>query len=127
MRKEITAEQIERLPKHAQQHIRMLERRINELEVDVKRFTDNQAESPFYTEGWHGDRNRHYIQSPNNRMTVVYAGVKLSIFLPHKDDGQRLLGIELSYEAEHPARRLSFQEVGIFPRGISTIQLVQMP
>lgn len=119
---EPTKEQIERLPKWAQDHIQRLTRLKDRAEKALQDATDEQTESPFMVPNWETDTVR-FIQSRNRTMIVKHAGVKLEIFLARENDGQRLYGIELRYETHGPSS-LAYQSIGIFPRGISTIQLV---
>jgi hypothetical protein len=118
-----TEAQIQKLPKWAQEHISTLEMNLRNASSTMLRMRDEQTVSPIYVDDWYSTpRIKRYIQSPAGRVTLQHAGVKVEIFLPSENDGQRLFGPEIQYEGIQ--KSLSWNPVAIMPRGIGTIQLV---
>jgi hypothetical protein len=118
-----TPEQIAKLPKWAQEHIKDLSRELDAANATLARMADEQTPSPFYVDAWYSTpRVKRFIQSPTNHLTIEHAGVHLEIFLAPERDGQRLYGIELQYSAID--RTIGHSTVALMPRGIGTIQLV---
>jgi len=119
-----TPEQIAKLPKWAQEHIRDIERQLSAATTALDQIKDQQTPSPIYLDDWYcTPRMKRYIQSPTGHLTIQHAGVHLDIFLAPEKDGQRLHGIELQYAAVE-SRGLTDRQIAIMPRGINTIQLV---
>lgn len=113
----LTPEQLAKLPRWAQEHIKDVERERDSAQALNKRFEDTQTPSPFFVDDWTVSPTvKRYVQSPIDRLCVEYAGVHLEIFLARPDDGQRLHGIELSYSGG--------SAIALMPRSISCIQLV---
>lgn len=119
-----TPEQIAKLPRWAQEHVKDLERNLATAQALSKRLADAQTPSPFFVDDWTVTPTvKRYIQSPADRLCVEHAGVHLEIFLARPDDGQRLYGIELSYHGINE-RSSSGSTIALMPRSISCIQLV---
>lgn len=117
-----TPEQISKLPKWAQEHIKDLTRELI-FEQDAKRrLLDQQQVSPFYVREWNNGKQpyKRYICAQGRRIEVEHAGVKLGVFLASEDDGQRPYGIELKYSAIGDAIG---RGVAIVPSGFPTINL----
>lgn len=121
---EPTKEQIQKLPKWAQQHIEAITIQCDQASRSIKRMTDDQTESPFYLDDWYTTPAiKRFIQSPTGRISVNHAGVHCELFLASKDDGQREFGIEIQYSSIERSR-LGICSVGIVPKGTNTIALV---
>lgn len=112
-----TQEQIQKLPKWAQEYIRNLERQresaINTLNSQV----DDQTPSPFYYEDWicTGERagpstKRRYVQS--HRLHVEHIGIHLSVLLTDS-------AIDLQWE--RPNHMMS--QVAMVPRSFNNVTL----
>lgn len=76
-----TQEQIDKLPKWAQEHIAFLKRRLVEATNDIKRFVDHQMPSEVYYDEGFTERKRIYVQS--DRLTFTHAGVTLDVAIYH--------------------------------------------
>ena len=119
-----TQEQLNKLPKWAQDHIRDIQRQRDIAVLRLDEMVDSQTPSPIYideldcTENGSPKCRRTYIQS--NRICVEYAGVTLSIYCPQPNDSQRLYGIDLSY-SETKSRS---GYVAIISRSFGNIQLL---
>lgn len=119
-----TPEQISKLPRWAQEHIKDLERNLTTAQALNKRFEDAQTPSPFYTDDWTVTPSvKRFFQATASRICIEHAGVHLQVFLADPKDGQRLHGIELSYQGINE-RSLCGSTVALMPRSISCIQLV---
>lgn len=126
MNKTPTPEQISKLPKWAQDHIKDLQRKIVVAEATAKRLTDEQTPSPIFVDDWYSEPSiKRYVQSPQGRITIEHADVHLEVYLAQSDDGQRMHGIELQWSPmEGGKRRLCGSEVAAYPRSFNTVYLV---
>lgn len=116
-----TQEQISKLPKWAQEHIRDLTSQRDNEQNAKRRLLEQQQVSPFYVDEWYSDKPyKRYICAPGRQIEVEHAGVKLGVFLASEDDNQRPYGIELKYSAIGDAIG---RGVAIVPSGFSTINL----
>ena len=94
-----TPEQIERLPKWSQEHIRDLEHQRRSAIDALKRFQDSDEPTMIsYVQMQHFDGECQFFTRhvDTDRMQFTYKGVTLVVMLP--DDGGR--GIELSWGSE---------------------------
>lgn len=112
-----------KLPKWAQEKIKQLERE-RQVAIDaLNAALDNETPSPFYVEscestgeGVGPQKKIRYVQA--YKMTVKWMGVILNI-MTCKGDGQRLDGIELSWENENI--KSLCHGVGAIPTGFNKI------
>lgn len=117
-----TSEQITKLPKWAQDHIDSLEREVATWRGAALRFEKEQPESPFYLDGYcNQSKIRQFITAPMSTVSCDHAGVHMEIFLPLKEDGQRLFGPEIRF---NEIGRFTGSYAAIVPRSVGTIQLV---
>lgn len=116
-----TSEQIAKLPKWAQEHIRDIERE-RDIAVSVKnKMVDEQTPSPIYVNDWTTNPiTKRYVQCQCKNLVIEHAGVRAEILLAEPDDGQRLHGIEISYST----LKHVIGNVALVPRGNGIIQLV---
>jgi len=118
MRTTPTPEQLEKLPKWAQEYIKDLDRRMIVAERTLKEYTDSQTVSKiFYDDivcvgGGSPAILRRYVQSQNIEINHAGVGLRASIF------GQE--SIELSWSNE--LRGLS--EVAMIPLSFGKLKLV---
>lgn len=121
----VTAEQIAKLPKWAQDHIRNITRERDIAVQELNAWVDSQTPSAFYVDEYpcigEQKHKRRYFQG--NRIAVDHAGVHCEILLAREDDGQRLYGIDITYSEGGP-RRIGHQDVAIMPRASNCIELV---
>ena len=114
-----TPEQIEKLPKWAQEHIKDLDRRMVVAERAVAEFADGQTPSKFYYDeylciGGGSPKNvRRYIQT--NRVTIEHAGVQVDI-LVREDEPE----IEIGWS--DPTRIC--REVAMVPKSFQQIKII---
>jgi hypothetical protein len=118
-----TPEQIQKLPKWAQDYIQNLAR---EREMSVRalnEFCDNDTPSPFYFEGMvcNGETQgpsskRRYIQA--NSITVVWRGIELQV--DAHDYGNRGSGIGLRWSTADRAMR----EAAFVPESYQSARIV---
>lgn len=121
---EPTPEQISRLPKWAQDHISYKASQLRIALEKCKAFEDQQTESPFYVDDFcENPRVKRFISCPNQTVCADWAGVHLEIFLPRKDDGQRMFGPEIRFSATQGDSSVR-NPVVIVPRGIELIHIV---
>jgi hypothetical protein len=120
-----TQQQLAKLPKWAQEHIRVIERERETAVEALNKYIDSQTESPFYTddvictgEGIGPSFKRRYFQG--YKLTAEHAGVRLRIHLAGEHDGQREYGIELSWEAMDKGTRI----VCMAPTARQQVQLI---
>lgn len=80
-----TPEQLEKLPKWAQEHIKNLDRRMVVAERTLQEFNDNQTPSKFYYDdyvcvgGGSPQYVRRYVQT--TKMTVEHADVQVDVLV----------------------------------------------
>lgn len=118
-----TPEQLAKLPKWVQEHIKSVTRDRDTWKSSALRFSSEQEESPFYSPEFSTEGiKKRYIATENRRVIVEYAGIHAEIFLACKDDGQRLHGIEIGFSAM--SHSLSACTVALIPRGFNSFQLV---
>ncbi len=115
-----TPEQLAKLPKWAQEHMKDLERDADKYKEVARHFMEAQTPTPFYTELWDVEMGKRvYIKTENATICAEYAGCKVSLFLARKDDVQRPYGIEIKMEELN--RRGMSQNVVFLPNSIGTI------
>jgi hypothetical protein len=96
-----TIEQIERLPKWAQSHIRQLDRQRQDATTALKRFQDSDKPTRVsYEQGRYLDGEFQFFvrHLDTHQMQFICNGVSLVVRLPDDDEAGR--GIELSWGPE---------------------------
>lgn len=93
---------IDKLPKWAQQRIRLLERDLEELTKALLARDDTTTVSPFRIEHYACINGQHQIVNQfvqeGHRMVVEHEGVRLEITLPRGNQGRQ--GIELKWDGD---------------------------
>jgi hypothetical protein len=114
-----TPEQIEKLPRWAQEHIKDLDRRMVVAERAVAEYKDSQTPSEFYYEdhlcigGGSPQLIRRYIQT--NRMTIEHAGVQVDVLVREGDP-------EIEIGWSDPTRMC--REVAMVPKSFQQIKII---
>jgi len=115
-----TPEQLEKLPKWAQEYIKDLDRRMVVSERTLKEYTDTQTPAEFFIDDLvcigEGSPKfmRKFIQT--NKMSVLRDGVRVDILLRHDEKG-----IEIGWSDEQRGCR----EIAMIPTSFQKIKLVQ--
>jgi len=125
MKETPTLEQIGKLPKWAQGHIKILERERASAVRALNEFCDNQKPSPFYIEDWvcTGERQgpstkRIYLQTRS--ISVKWAGVDLRLCVNDKG-GMHRHGIGLQWQSSDGRHHVS-----MVPVSYQSIELVDV-
>lgn len=114
-----TPEQLEKLPKWAQEHIKDLNRRMVIAERTLKEYQDAQTPSEFFYDdylcigGGSPQHARRYVQT--HKISVVKDGVRADVLLRHDEPG-----IEISWGDE----KRTCREVALVPTSFQKIKLV---
>ena len=115
-----TPEQIEKLPKWAQEHIKDLDRRMVIAERTLNEYKDTQTPSAFFVDdlvcigGGSPKFMRKYIQT--NKISVVRDGVRVDILLRQDEKG-----IEIAWSDEDRGCR----ELAMVPTSFQKIKVVK--
>ena len=114
-----TPDQVEKLPKWAQEYIKDLDRRVVIAERTLNKYVDSQTPSNVYYEdmvcvgGGSPEFKTKYIQT--SRMTFEHEGVQLDIYLRPQD------GINLQWSTP---KQLGSGEVAMIPVCFNKVRLV---
>jgi len=88
MKDKPTPDQIDKLPKWAQEHIENLDRRAVIAERTLREFYDNSTPSEFYTWDWDAEQNKtvqRFIQT--HKMTIHRGTLRVEVLLRQDDPG----------------------------------------
>ena len=122
----LTSEQLNKLPKWAQQHVADLQHELHSVRVLLKQHTDEQTPSPFYTEGFDSnmkEKVRRYIEAPMDTVYIENAGIRLAVYVTRPDDSQRPHGIELSYDSADHAHKGN-EKIALHPGSPNRVFLI---
>jgi len=111
-----TPEQIEKLPKWAQEHIKDLDRRAFVSERSLREYRDSLTPSEFFVEEYDADLKkmvRKYVQT--NKIAVERNKIHLEIILRQDENG-----IDVTWWSEDRLTR----EIALVPKGFNSISIV---
>lgn len=120
---EPTPEQLAKLPKWAQDHIKHLTTSNNAIKSSLKQFNDSQTPSPIWVDEWLQDpRIKRYIQAPHCNVIFSHKGVDMRVMLAGEKDPSRAPGIEISYS--RTGRWGDAGEIALVPKSHGLFQLI---
>lgn len=114
MKETPTPEQLDKLPKWAQEHIASTERRATDAERTLREYLDNQTPTEFYVDDYRGGGiHKNYIQT--YKMTVERGGIIVRINLREDEKG-----VDISWESKNRLVR----EIAVVATGFNQIRVL---